>query len=265
MTAVIDAHVHVWSGDRERYPRLAGGPEYTPAQFTPEDFLARALPAGVGRAVLVQPAIYGFDNSYLLDCLGARPGVFSGIGVVDPGGPDPAGAMRRLGARGVRGFRVLPAGMAIDAMWRCGAEYRLAICLLIDPRALPDVGRMCARFPNTPVVIDHLARIGADGTIRDADVHTLCDLARYRNVAVKVSAFYALGRKQAPYTGLVPLIRRVFEHFGARRLMWGSDAPFQLQDGHGYTASLGLVRGLEFLTDEERGWILAGTAEALFF
>ena len=28
---------------------------------------------------------------------------------------------------------------------------------------------------------------------------------------MKVSAFYALGRKQAPYTELVPLIRRVFE------------------------------------------------------
>lgn len=265
MTATIDAHVHVWSGDRKRYPRPTGSPECTPAQFTPEDFLARALPAGVGRAVLVQPGCYGSNNSYLLDSLDAHRGVFSGIAVVDTSVPDPAAAMRLLRARGVRGFRILSASVAVEAVWRCGAEDGLAVCLLIDPGALPDVGRMCTRFPRTPVVIDHLARIGADGIIRDADVRALCNLARHPNVAVKLSAFYALGTRRAPYIDLVPAIRRVFGHFGARRLMWGSDAPFQLQSGHGYTASLDLVRGLDFLAGEERGWIMAGTAEALFF
>jgi hypothetical protein len=35
---------------------------------------------------------------------------------------------------------------------------------------------MCAKFPETPVVIDHLARIRADGEIRPADVRALCAL-----------------------------------------------------------------------------------------
>ncbi len=59
---------------------------------------------------------------------------------------------------------------------------------------------MCSLHSDTPVVVDHLARIGADGVIRDADIRLLCALARHRNVYVKVSAFYALGRKSAPYT-----------------------------------------------------------------
>ena len=111
-----------------------------------------------------------------------------------------------------------------------------------------------------------LARIGADGEIRDADVRLLCGLARHRNVNVKVSAFYALGRKAAPYTDLAPLIRRVFEDFGPRRLMWASDCPFQVQDGHTYAASLALVREkLPFLSDEDREWLLEKTAHSIFF
>jgi predicted TIM-barrel fold metal-dependent hydrolase len=125
---------------------------------------------------------------------------------------------------------------------------------------------MCARFPDTPVVIDHLARIGADGNVRDSDVRLLCRLAKHRHVYVKVSAFYALGRKQAPYTDLAPMIRRVFQDYGPQRLMWASDCPFQVEGGHTYEASLALVREhLEFLSRRDREWLLMGTAESLFF
>ena len=41
MSGWIDAHVHVWTDDRERYPRAAGEPDYDPPRFTPEDFLDR--------------------------------------------------------------------------------------------------------------------------------------------------------------------------------------------------------------------------------
>ena len=83
---------------------------------------------------------------------------------------------------------------------------------------------------------------------------------------VKVSAFYALGRKQSPYADLVPLIHRVFDDYGPRRLMWGSDCPFQVEDGHSYAGSLALVREeLPFLSAEDRAWILGRTAESVFF
>jgi predicted TIM-barrel fold metal-dependent hydrolase len=140
------------------------------------------------------------------------------------------------------------------------------MCPLINPDMLPSVDRMCLRHPDTPVVIDHLARIGADGVIRDGDIRLLCGLARHRHVHVKVSAFYALGRKTAPYTDLVPMIRRIFEDFGPRRLMWASDSPFQVQEGHTYASSIALVRDkLPFLSPEDREWLLAKTAQSVFF
>jgi predicted TIM-barrel fold metal-dependent hydrolase len=274
MDGAIDAHVHVWTNELRPYPRVPGEQEYRPERFTPSEFLAHAQPNGVTRAVLVQMSFYGFDNSYMLDSMRAHPGVFSGIAIVDSAAPGPDSAMQALARRGVRGFRIAPGnsprqwlgtpGMA--AMWRCGGEHRLAMCVLIDPEMLPAVSSMCDRFPETPVVIDHLARIGVDGKLRDSDTRMLCSLAKHRNVYVKLSAFYALGRKQAPYADLAPMIRRVFEDYGPRRLMWASDCPFQVQGGHTYAASIALIKeGLPFLSAEDRAWLLASTAASVFF
>ena len=108
--AYVDAHVHVWTQDIERYP-LAG--EYKiedvrPPLFLPEDILGHARPCGVERVVLVQMSYYGFDNSYMLDVMREYDGVFSGIAVIDVEAERPDDEMRRLAKEGVRGFRVQP-------------------------------------------------------------------------------------------------------------------------------------------------------------
>jgi predicted TIM-barrel fold metal-dependent hydrolase len=151
-------------------------------------------------------------------------------------------------------------------MWKCGAEEGLAMCHLIDPDSLPAVDRMCRNHPETPVVIDHMCRIGADGTVREADVKALCDLAQHKQVRVKVSAFYALGKKEPPYDDLAPMIRRLLDAYGPQRLMWASDCPFQVDPGHTYEDSIALVRDrLDFLSDDDRQWLLRKTAESVFF
>ncbi len=157
-------------------------------------------------------------------------------------------------------------GDGMKAMWKCAAEEGLAICPLMGPQYLPPLEAMCQRFPKTPVVVDHLARIGADGPVRREDVDRLCRLARHKKVCVKVSAFYALGNKKAPYLDLAPLLRRVFEAFGPERLMWASDSPFQVMGGHRYRDSIDLIRTrLEYLTATDREWLLRRTAEKVFF
>ena len=47
---------------------------------------------------------------------------------------------------------------------------------------------MCQKNPETPVVIDHFARIGVDGVIRDKHLKQLCNLAKHKNTYVKISA-----------------------------------------------------------------------------
>lgn len=273
----IDAHVHVWTPDTQRY-RLSEGytrEQMSPPSFTPEELLSHARPCGVARIVLIQMSFYGFNNSYMLDTIRGYPGVFSGVAVIDEAAPGAPDEMRRLKQLGVRGFRIAPRNRPVESwldsggfaeMWKCGAEEGLAMCHLINPDSLAAVDRMCAKHPDTPVVIDHFARIGVDGEIRESDLAALCKLARHRHTAVKVSAFYALGEKMPPYADLARMTRRLLDAFGPERLMWATDCPFQVQPGHTYRQSIELVRDrLDFLSEGDRQWLLKKTAERVFF
>lgn len=274
----IDAHVHVFSGDTERYPLAAGATrdKVLPPSFTPDDLFRHCKKAGVGRVNLIQINFYGFDNSYMLDAIAKYPDVFVGTAVIDPHGPDPAGEMAALGKKGVRAFRIRPelskepiekwlrpTGYA--KMFAAGAKYNQAMSCLIGPDCLPELDRMCKEHPDTPVIIDHLCRIGFDGEIRDRDVERLCALAQHKKVMVKIGGFYALGKKKPPYADLAPLIKKVVAAFGPERCMWESDAPFQVLGEHTYQASIDTVRRLDFLSDDAKEWILGKTAERFFF
>ncbi len=273
----IDAHVHIWTPDTARYPLAA---EFTkkdmvPPSFTPEELFAHTRPQGVTRVVLIQMSFYKTDNRYMLEAIAKQPDVFRGVAIVDETQPDVCDTMQALAKRGVRGFRIYTdrektgawqnsAGM--KAMWSCAADAGLSMCLLADPDALPAVQRMCAAYPRTRVVIDHFARIGMKGTVDQRELDALCRLAELEHTHVKTSAFYALGAKKAPYTDLAPLVRKLRDTFGAQRLMWASDCPYQVQDGHTYADSIALIRDrLSFLSAEDKNWMLRGTAEKVFF
>lgn len=271
-----DAHVHVYPGHTTRYPLKPGArPEDLPLPtFTPEEYFAHARPAGVGRAVLIQFSRYGYDNSYLLDTMRQQPDRFAVVAMIDPR-DKPQEKVRELARQGARGVRVAsgdqsPGQWANDAglaeLWKAAGETGLAVCALVGPPFLPAVRQFCRQFPQTAVVLDHLARIGADGQIRNEDVDLLCGLASHRQIYVKVSAFYALGAKKPPYLDLAPLIRRVVEAFGPQRLMWGSDSPFQTLAPHSYRDSIELLQSrLDFLSAAERRCLLGDTAARLFF
>jgi predicted TIM-barrel fold metal-dependent hydrolase len=275
----IDAHVHVWTPDTAHYPLAAGfkKEDMKPASFTPQELFKHSKPAGVARINLIQMSHYGFENKYMLDMIAMYPEVFVGTAVIDPAGADPAAEMTRLSHEGVRAFRIHPrlskepienwlTPSGFSKMFDAGVRNKQAMSCLINPDALPDLDRMCRKFSDTPVIIDHLCRIGSDGSIRDKDITALTDMSRHKNVFVKLGAFYALGKKKAPYTDLADLIEKVLKAFTVKRCMWESDCPFQVSDGHNYADSIDLIKkGLKFLSDDDKDWLLRKTAEDLLF
>ncbi|MFM7037343.1 MAG: amidohydrolase family protein [Planctomycetaceae bacterium] len=276
-TPWIDAHSHIWTTDIARYPLRAGqGLEVLkPASFTADELLKVAQPHGVGRVVLIQHYPYhGFDNSLLIDAWKQRPETFRIVAMVDDQLPHVDVRMRELLKSGVTGFRISAradrsdwlTGAGMELMWQTAAMTRQNICCLINPWELEAIAKWCARYPETPVVIDHFARIGMTGTISQSDLAALCGLSKYPLVRVKISAYYALGSKQPPHTELIPMIRQLFDSFGPDRLMWASDSPYQLTAPSTYASSIGLVREkLEFLSDSDRRKLLRTTAESTYF
>jgi predicted TIM-barrel fold metal-dependent hydrolase len=274
-TGHIDAHVHVWTPDTVRYPLSDGSKKegMKPASFTPEELFVHTKPQGVDRIVLIQMSFYKYDNRYMIDMMQKHTGVFGGVAIVDESQANVCATMKLLAKDGVRGFRLYTNkekaeawGDEMKKMWTCAADDGLAMCLLADPDALPAVQKMCKEFPKTRVVIDHFARLGMTGSVNEADLDQLCRLADFEHTHVKTSAFYALGAKKAPYTDMGPMIKKLRDTYGAKRLMWASDCPFQVEGGHTYADSIALIRDrLDFLSAEDKEWMLKKTAEKVFF
>ncbi|MCC9608935.1 amidohydrolase [Blastopirellula sp. JC732] len=273
----IDAHVHIWTPDTSAYPL---GKHYDksamkPASFTPDELFAYSRPEGVDRIVLIQMSFYETDNKYMLDAIEKYPDTFRGVAIIDHEAPGVLETMRGLKEQGVNGYRLYADAKStaswVDSpematMWKGAAETGQAICLLSNPDALPSIEKLCKKFPETTVVIDHFSRIGVSGTIQGSDLDNLCKLATFPKTHVKTSAFYALGKKKPPYLDLGPMIRRLRDTFGADRLMWASDCPYQVEKGNTYAASIALIRDkLDFLTDVDKEWMLRKTAEKVLW
>ena len=285
-TGIVDAHVHVWSGDTGKYQLAPGfrSQDLWSPSFTAEELRAHSDAAGVGRINLVQMTWYGLDDTYILDLIAKDPQRYCGTGIVpamsDTAGPSPDQTMLELSTRGVVAFRVrgkstrppLPEMTrwmdhpGYDKMFAAGAKHNLALSFLMGPSDLPELDRMCTRFPETPVIVDHFCLLGRQGRFEEEEAAALIRLARHKRAMVKFGGFYALGGKQPPYTGMLPLIRRLVDAFSPSRCMWESDAPMQVKSPHTYEAALAVIRDhADFLSRSDKHQILTKTAEDFFF
>src|SRR5262249_28589661 len=158
--------------DAEKYP-LAPGFEnkdlWFPS-FTPDELFERASGSGLARVNLVQMTWYGLDHSYIAEIIAKAPDRFVGTGIVpaviDTAGPSPDRTMVALSKRGILAFRVrgkstrpeIPGGTqwmsqpGYEKMFAAAAEHNLALSFLMSPADLSEVGRMCARHPEAPVI-----------------------------------------------------------------------------------------------------------------
>ena len=273
----IDAHSHIWTTDLAKYPLRNNQTVevLAPRSFTDRELMAIAEPEGVGRVVLIQHhPHHGFDNSYLIDTWKKHPDRFRIVGQIDDGKTGVDKLMKSMLLTGVTGFRIGPredqpnwhTSDGMQLMWKTAAETRQSMCCLIGPDNIAELDAMCVKYPETPVVVDHFARIGVSGQVVESDLKSLCKLSAHKTVKVKISAYYALGKKSPPHHDLVPMIKRLFEAFGSDRLMWASDSPYQIIEPNNYSASIRLIRDhIDFVTPDERLNLLQKTAASTFF
>lgn len=218
-----DAHVHVFGAG---IPVLAG--HYAPSERPLEEIEALAAAHGVGHLVLVQPSVYGTDNSLLLQALRRQPGRHRGVAVVDAGVADAELAtLHAAGVRGVRFNLVSPVGVAAlpqAALQALSPRLRALgwhVQWYAQAPALPAIAAL-QRETGLVFVLDHLAGLHAGVAADDAAWAALQALAD-AGAWVKLSGWYRL-RAAAPYTVLDARIARVAALFGPR-LVWGSDWP----------------------------------------
>jgi predicted TIM-barrel fold metal-dependent hydrolase len=269
----IDAHAHVSSPDGVKFPRSDALPA-APRFDVPIEMLLRDMDsATVGRGILIQPSLYGFDHSYLLDCLAEHPSRFAGVALADPAD---ASFRRRLVQMAreapIVGVRFAPLidpsrpwfAAETDSLVKTIADLDMAVCLLVAPAHLERAAAWIGCHAGPRIVIDHLGRpdLGAEGP--EAVCERVARLSEYENVWVKLSALTELSREPYPHRDTAVWARRMLAAFGPARLMWGSDFPF-VAGAEQYSASLSSLReALGEASSEAYQQIVARTATEVF-
>jgi predicted TIM-barrel fold metal-dependent hydrolase len=245
---IVDAQVHVWRA-------TAGFPDpaatiVSPLCDVPIE-LAREYMAEyeVDRAVLVQPLYPGEDNSYVADCAAANPERFAAVCVVDP---LKEGAADRLEywvlGRGCRGLRLRPRLPSESAMfghpdtyplWERARSLKVIVSVLASPEHLQAIAALAERFPEVPIVIDHMGYPDVTGGVGAPGFKALLDLSHFQRLFVKVSGYYYYSREGYPYADCLDFFNTLYDVFGPTRLIWGSDFPHVLLKT-GYRRSLQL-------------------------
>jgi predicted TIM-barrel fold metal-dependent hydrolase len=272
---IIDSHVHVWTHD-PAYPWAPETTEPPPDEATPEMLLEAMAAHGVERTVLVQVIYYRWDNRYTAHALKTYPGKFMAVCRVnpeDPAAPDHLGYWTE--EQGFHGVRLSPAvdasgdwftGPLMDPLFRRATDLGVPMLILTRPPRLPDLAALLERHSDLDVVIDHMADVTLDDR---ASIRNLLDLARYPRLHVKVSHTWSISKQDYPWRDAQELVERVYQAYGARRLMWGTDWPMCVRRNVArhttYGRTLSVVRDeMGFLTPEDREWVLGKTALKLW-
>ncbi len=267
---VIDPHVHVWKNDR-KYPWAKETLTPPAKDFTPEMLLGLMRANGVSRTVIIQVIHYRYDNSYLADVLKQYPKDFAGVARVDPLSPSaPDDLSHLVQNQGFQGVRLSPGpgpvgdwiqGPLMPPLWKRCDQLKVPMTILTNPDRLPDIAKLADHYPDLTIVIDHMADCPLD---RPDQLAKLMALERFPHLFVKISHTWGLSKQPYPYLDSQQQVKKLYDKFGPKRLMWGTDWP--LVEGFcGYAKALELVRDhMAFLNDEDKRWMLAKTIERVW-
>ena len=224
-----DCHTHIF-GDPARYP-FAPTRTYTPEPALVEDLRAVHKALGVSRVVIVQPSVYGTDNTCTLDAIKQLGSSARGIAVI---ADDTAEAeLDRMQGAGIRGIRLNleTAGVTDPAAARqrferaAGRVKRRGWHIQINtrPAVIEGVGDL-VKASGVPVVFDHFGGAQASLGVQQPGFATLLDLVRSGNAYVKISAPYSLSKAAPDYLEVAPLARALVAA-NPQRILWGTNWP----------------------------------------
>ncbi len=245
-----------------------------PQHYWIEDYIAETRFANVVKAVHVQAALGIADPvqetawvQRFADGTGFPQGIVAECHLAQS---DAQAVLERHAAypnlRGIRDFG--PGDYLVDPAWQAGygllARFGLVGCIDTRPRHFAKLKRLAARFPDTPMCIDHCG-IPEERTKAYFDrwLDGLRDLAEADNVTMKISGLGMFDRRWT-VESLRPWVLGCIEMFGPTRVVFATNWPVdRLFSSYPdlIDAYASIIGG--FSHDEQRA-MFASNAELLF-
>ncbi|UPG73686.1 amidohydrolase [Roseomonas gilardii subsp. gilardii] len=278
MSSIIDIHPHVISDDEGRYPpaplfgKRSDWSQERPC--TVETLVAAMDDAGVDKAAVVHSSTtYGFDNSYVVEACSRYPGRLVAVGSVDVLEPDAVDTIRRWVDKGLKGLRLFTGGSTKEfdpselddprafPAWELCGELGLPMCIQTGAIGLPQVTALARRFPDVPIILDHLARPDVTDGPPYAAAQSLFDLAAIPSIHLKLTP-RIMGDSRKGAATPETFFPKLVQEFGADRLAWGSNFPTS-------PGTLAEIRKtaeerLSSLSEADRATIFGRTAQRLY-
>jgi L-fuconolactonase len=278
---IVDTHVHLFSPDLRRFP-LAANATYKPTPLPVEEYVRFAKAAGIDHAVIVHPEPYQDDYRYLEYCFTQEPspGFFKGTCLFDPTAPetpDRIATLVGMNPKRIVALRIhethkpgtpsLTSGPikdrdlrspAMKATWARCQQLGLAIQMHFLPYFAPEIGELAGQFPDMPLILDHMGRMG-EGTARDAAA--VIKLAKLPRSYMKFANIASSSKEKYPFTDVKPMVRRAYDAFGPDRMIWG----YFGHDAASFSKEVELFEMMfEFAKEEDRQKIRGKNALKLF-
>jgi len=221
-----DCHFHIF-GD-ENGQSLSPHRSYTPPPAPLEAFQRVQKTLGLSRGVIVQPSVYGADNSTTLAALKDAGSSYRGVVVIDTNSDmESLWEMHRLGVRGVRVNLIFKSGVEVSdvaALAKKVAPLGWHLQLLIDITEFADLYETVTNLP-VAVVIDHMGHMPTSCGLDHPGFKDMLRLLKEGRVWVKLSGAYRItSSEDFPYDDVTPYARALIEA-NPERLLWASDWP----------------------------------------
>ncbi len=271
----IDSHQHFWKFDPIRDSWIDDSMKVIKRDFMPTNLKVELEAHGISGCVTVQSDQSEFENTFQLDHASKHDFIKGVVGWVDLRAEN---IEERLdyysGFDKMKGFRHVLQGETDRALMlnpnfirgiSALKKHNFTYDILIFPDQLEYACELAARFPDQKFVIDHLAK----PLIKVGDIISwkkdIYELSRQDNVYCKVSGMVTEADwLQWKIEDFLPYLNVVFEAFGAKRLMFGSDWPVCLVAG-GYSKMISIVENyVSNLSNTEQNYFWGKTAVGFY-
>jgi L-fuconolactonase len=231
---IIDSQVHAYEANTPKRP-WDTVPNWPP-HVTGDEMVAAMDKVGVDGAIFISSfSMYRYDASYAVEVVKAYPGRFGIIKPVDPDDPGVADVVAEWKKiPGTVGIRIMfrkesnraPDDPGFDRIAKAAAQYGFPVNVLCWGNL--DAGtKLFDRHPNTRFILDHLGILQPHEPPAPAepwaDLPKVLELAKRKNVVIKVSGACTLSKQPYPYPDIWDPLARIFDAWGFERCLWGTD------------------------------------------
>lgn len=273
---IVDSHQHFWNLERGANDWITDDIWQIKRDYTPDHLRDYLKHLGIDKTILVEASAEHGENDFMAS-KAAEAGFVGGIvGWVDLNAPDARARLDALHSRPIfKGVRPATSMDQADQpsltdMFVQNATYLREIGLCMDAMALPHLipffTALAQAVPELPMLIDHCAKpcIGVGKEAGDKWRGDMAAFATLPNTYCKLSGITQEFGPGWTVAQLQPIFDHIFTHFGADRIMWGSDWPV-LEMSASYTQWFDAMQQLiSACSETEKAAILGNTAASFY-